>query len=161
MTTGGNGWCGGVGASQCPDPNTSDAGVLDCAYTAEGAVAAGDRACEALAGYDGPTGVGTPNGSAMFDKTGPSVAIGGPATATEGHSVKFTAKVTDPFPGGFADRYVWNWGDGSASTTTADSASHTYKTTGTHTTTLTVTDNYLGTGTATHQVKVAKWLAAG
>jgi PKD domain len=156
VTTGGNGWCGGQGASQCPDPNASDAGVLDCAYTAEGAVAAGDRACDALSGYDGPTGVGAPTGSAMFNKTGPSVVIAGPGTATVGASVKFTAKATDPFPGGFADRYVWNWGDGSTSTTTADSASHTYKTTGTRTIKLTVTDNYLGTGTAAHGVKVNK-----
>ena len=130
--------------------------MLDCAYTAAGAVAVGDRACDALSGYDGPTGVGTPNGSAMFDKTGPSVAITGPGTATVGHSVKFTAKVTDPFPGGFANHYAWHWGDGTSSTTTTNSASHTYKTTGTHTITLTVTDNYLGTGTATHAVKVAK-----
>jgi subtilase family serine protease len=156
VTTGGNGWCDGEGASQCPDPNLLGFGVVDCAYTAAGAVAVGDRACDALSGYDGPTGVGTPNGSAMFDKTGPSVTIAGPGTATVGHSVKFTAKVSDPFPGGFANRYVWSWGDGTSSTTTTNSASHTYKSTGTHTITLTVTDNYLGTGTATHQVKVAK-----
>ena len=92
----------------------------------------------------------------MFDKTGPSVAISGPGTAKVGHTVKFTAKVTDPFPGGFANHYAWHWGDGSSSTTNTNSASHTYKSTGTHTITLTVTDNYLGTGTATHAVKVAK-----
>ena len=156
VTTGGNGWCDGAGASECANPNSLGAGVLDCAYTSAGAVAVGDRACDALSGYDGPTGVGTPNGSAMFNKTGPSVDINGPNTATEGHSVKFTAKVTDPFPGGVAAHYAWNWGDGSTSTTTTNSASHTYKTTGTHTIKLTVTDNYLGTGTASHGVKVNK-----
>jgi PKD repeat protein len=92
----------------------------------------------------------------MFDKTGPSVVISGPGTATTGHGVTFKAKVTDPFPGGFAVHYVWKWGDGTTSTTSTGSASHAYKSAGTRTITLTVTDNYLGTGTATHQVKVAK-----
>jgi len=157
VTTGGNGWCDGEGAAQCPNPNSLGDGVLDCAYTAEGAVAAGDRACDALAGYDGPTGVGTPNGSAMFEKTGPAVDITGPIKTDKGDSVTFTAKVIDPFPGGFAVHYVWNWGDGTANTTTfVDHAAHTYKTTGIHKITVTVTDNYLGTGSATHDVTVNK-----
>jgi subtilase family serine protease len=157
VTNGGNGWCDGEGASQCPNPNSFGFGVVDCAYTAAGTVAVGDRACDALTGYDGPTGVGTPNGAAMFDRTGPSVAIAGPTTVTSGSSAKFKAAVTDPFPGGHATRYVWNWGDGSTSTTTTNSASHTYKTSGvTRTITLTVTDNYGGTGSATHKVKVNK-----
>ena len=155
VTTGGNGWCDGQGAAQCPNPNSLGDGVLDCAYTADGAVAAGDRACDALAGYDGPTGVGTPDGSAMFDKTGPAVDIVGPVKTDKGHSATFTATVIDPFPGGFAVHYVWNWGDGTAdTTTTANHASHTYKATGIRKITVTVTDNYLGTGTATHDVTV-------
>lgn len=156
VTTGGNGWCEGQGASQCPDPNLQGYGVVDCAYTAAGAVAVGDRACDALSGYDGPTGVGAPNGKAMFDKTGPAVDITGPDTAIKGDSVTFKAKVTDPFPGGVAEHYEWHWGDGDSSATTTGSASHTYKTTGTHKISVTVTDNYLATGTATHEVTVHK-----
>ncbi|HEX4090217.1 MAG TPA: S8 family serine peptidase [Trebonia sp.] len=157
VTHGGNGWCDGQGASQCPNPNGYGYGVVDCAYTAEGAVAVGDRACDALGGYDGPTGVGTPDGIAMFDKTGPSVAIAGPGTVTEGKKAELKAAVTDPFPGGFADHFEWHWGDGTSSATTTDSASHTYKTGGaSHTITLTVTDNYGGAGSATHEVKVDK-----
>jgi hypothetical protein len=158
VTTGGNGWCDGEGAAQCPNPNSLGDGVLDCAYTAGGAVAAGDRACDALAGYDGPTGVGTPNGSGMFNKTGPAVDITGPVKTDKGDSATFTAKIFDPFPGGIVDRYVWNWGDGTANTTTFTghgSASHTYKTTGIHKITVTITDNYGATGTATHDVAVS------
>jgi len=157
VKTGGNGWCEGQGASQCPDPNGLGYGVVDCAYTATGTVAVGDRACDALDGYDGPTGVGTPNGITMFDKTGPSVALAGPTAVTSGTSAKFKAAVTDPFPGGAAVKHVWNWGDGTSSTTTSGTASHTYKTSGvTRTITLTVTDNYGSTGSTTHKVKVNK-----
>ena len=157
VTSGGNGWCDGAGAAQCGDQNLTAAGVLDCDYTAAGTVNAGDRACDAASGYDGPTGIGTPDGSAMFDKTGPSVDVTGPGTVTKGDSATFHAKVTDPFPGGFADHYDWNWGDGTSTTTTSDTASHTYKEGDeSHTIKVTVTDNYNMTGSATHDVKVDK-----
>jgi len=157
VTNGGNGWCEGQGASQCPNPNSLGYGVVDCAYTAAGSVAVGDRACDALTGYDGPTGVGSPNGISMFKQTGPSAAIAGPGAVTRGSSAKFTAAVSDPFPGGVAVHYHWNWGDGTTSNTTTGSASHTYSAGGvTRVITVTVTDNYGATGSATHKVKVNK-----
>jgi PKD domain len=128
---------------------------VDCAYTAGGAVAAGDRACDALAGYDGPTGVGSPNGLTMFTRTGPAATITGPATVTHGTSQTWHATTTDPFPGGAVTSYHWNWGDGTSSTTTTGTAAHAYATGGvTRTITLTVTDNYGMTGTATYSVRV-------
>lgn len=155
VTTGGNGWCDGEGAAQCPNPNSSGNGILDCAYTAGGAVAVADRACDALTGYDGPTGVGSPDGLTMFTRTGPSATITGPATVTHGTSQTWHATTADPFPGGAVTSYSWNWGDGSSSTTSTGSAAHTYATGGvTRTITLTVTDNYGMTGTATFSVHV-------
>jgi subtilase family serine protease len=155
VTTGGNGWCDGAGAANCPNPNSQGFGIVDCAYTAGGAVAVGDRACDALAGYDGPTGVGSPNGLTMFTRTGPSATITGPATVTHGTSQTWHATTTDPFPGGAVTSYHWNWGDGSSSTTSTGSAAHTYSTGSvTRTITLTVTDNYGMTGTATYTVHV-------
>ena len=155
VTTGGDGWCDGAGAANCPNPNSQGFGTVDCAYTAGGAVAAGDRACDALAGYDGPTGVGAPDGLTMFTRTGPAATITGPATVTHGTSQTWHATTTDPFPGGAVTSYHWTWGDGTSSTTSTGSAAHTYATGGvTRTITLTVTDNYGMTGTATYSVHV-------
>ena len=157
VTTGGNGWCAGEGAAQCPNPNSLGYGIVDCAYTAGGTAAAGDRACDALAGYDGPTGVGSPDGITMFTKTGPSATLSGPTTVTHGTSHSWNAATADPFPGGTVTSYTWNWGDGTGSTTTTTgTAAHTYATGGvTRTITLTVTDTYGVTGTASYTVKVS------
>lgn len=155
VTTGGDGWCAGAGAAGCPNPNSQGFGVVDCAYTASGAVAVGDRACDALTGFDGPTGVGSPNGLAMFTRTGPAATISGPATVTHGTSQTWHASVSDPFPGGTVTSYKWSWGDGGSSTTATGIAAHNYVTGGvTRTITLTVTDNYGMTGTATYTVHV-------
>jgi len=155
VTIGGNGYCGGEGAGLCRDENLAGDGVLDCAYTAAGQVAVSDRACDALTGYDGPTGVGTPAGITLFDKTGPSGSITGPASVTHGQSAKWKTTAADPFPGGKLVKYSWNWGAGTTTVTTTDSASHTYKTKGvTRTITLTVTDSYSQAGTITFKVKV-------
>lgn len=72
VTTGGNGFCGGEAAAQCGNWNHSayngaHLGVLDCDYPATGSKpSAGDLACDAATGYDGPTGVGTPEGLGAF-----------------------------------------------------------------------------------------------
>jgi subtilase family serine protease len=158
VTVGGNGWCDGEGASQCnPNPNLLGYGIVDCAYPATGSTpAAGDRACDALSGFDGPTGVGTPKGLTTFTKIGPTATVSGPSSVAHGTSHSWTATATDPFPGGTITKYRWAWGDGSgATTTTTATASHTYSTGGvTRTVTLTMTDGYGVTGTKTFNVTV-------
>jgi subtilase family serine protease len=156
VTVGGSGWCSGPGAAGCSDPNTQGYGVVDCAYTSDGTPSVGNRACDALAGYDGPTGVGTPNGLTAFTRTGPTPKINGPTTVTHATSATWTATTTDPFPGGAVTSYTWNWGDGTKPTVTAiPTASHTYTTGGANRTiTLTVKDNYTMTGTTTRSVAV-------
>jgi subtilase family serine protease len=168
VTTGGNGFCGGGGAAQCnscywasctTNPNLLGFGVVDCAWNASGAVAAGDRACDALAGYDGPTGVGTPKGLTTFTKTQPTVTITGPSSIAHGTSGTWKATVTDPFPGGHPVSYTFSWGDGTAntvvsSTATSLSASHTYAAAASRTITVTVKDNYSVIGSRTFPVKV-------
>ncbi len=156
VTAGGNGWCDGEGAAQCSDPNVNlPYGDVDCAYTASGVVATGDRACDALPGFDGPSGVGTPKGLTAFEPTGPAATISGPNSTATGTAGAWTAATKDPFPGGSVTSYTWNWGDGTASTVTStSSASHTYATAGTWAITLTVTDNYGVTGTGTYSVTV-------
>jgi subtilase family serine protease len=167
VTTGGNGFCGGEGAVQCgcsnplfcadPNPNLNGFGIVDCAWDATGKTAVGDLACDAHAGYDGPTGWGTPNGLTAFQKVGPTATISGPSTIATRTSGTWTATPKDPFPGGSVVRYTWNWGDGSSDTvTTTGSASHTYTSGGvTRKVTLTLTDNYGVTGAKTYSVTVA------
>jgi hypothetical protein len=156
VTAGGNGWCDGAGAAECGDPNTLGFGIVDCDYTGGGVVAAGDSACDAVPGYDGPTGVGTPSGLTPFLATGPTATISGPKSVTHGTSNTWTATTKDPFPGGAVTSYAWNWGDGTTTTTTTGSAAHTYTTGGvTRKITLTVTDNYGQTGAATYTVTVS------
>ena len=89
VTSGGNGYCGGEGAAACGNPNHLGYGWVDCDYPASGSTASvGDRECDALAGYDGPTGVGTPNGLTSFKK--PAASIAGPGGSTP--------PVADPIP---------------------------------------------------------------
>jgi subtilase family serine protease len=161
VTVGGNGYCGGTGAAACGNVNNLGHGPLDCDYNAAGtAVAVGDRACDALPGYDGPTGLGTPIGLGAFASTAPAATISGPAEVSPGTAATFSAAVTDPFPGGTPATYTWNWGDGTASTVKtstafSDSESHTYTTGGVNRTiTLSVKDNYGVTGTKTYVVSV-------
>jgi hypothetical protein len=158
VTVGGNGFCDGEGAASCGDPNTAGDGILDCDYPATGNTpSVGDRTCDANAGYDGPTGVGTPKGLGAFAKVSPTAKIGGPTSVKHGTTNKWTATVTDPFPGGFGQSFTWNWGDGSSNTVTSTgSASHDYATGGkTDKITLSVSDNYGQTTTTTYTVKVS------
>ena len=160
VTVGGNGWCGGEGAAACGDPNGHGAGTVDCDFPATGSTpSVGDRACDASGGYDGPTGVGTPNGLGAFAKTGPTAGVNGPTSVTRHQSNTWTATTTDPFPGGHPSTYSWSWGDGTPPTVvktplTTSSASHAYASAGVFSGTLTVTDNYGQTVTKTFSVTV-------
>jgi hypothetical protein len=142
VTSGGNGWCDGQGAAQCGDPNSLGFGVVDCDYPASGSIAsAGDRACDALPGYDGATGWGTPKGLLEFRPVNFGV-ISRPASVTHGVAATFGAsKSVDPYPGGSIATYTWNWGDGTAPSSGVSSA-HTYASAGTYTLTLVITDSY-------------------
>jgi hypothetical protein len=145
VTSGGDGVCGGVGAAACGDPNTLGVGILDCDYPATGSTpSSGDRSCDALRGYDGPSGVGTPVGLGAFAKTGPRVTLSGPSVVTRASVHTWTATAVDPFPGGTITSLTWRWGDGTAPTvTTARTATHAFTTAGvTETITLVVRDSY-------------------
>jgi Subtilase family len=136
VTVGGNGICDGEGAAQCPDYSTNGAfdlgiGMLDCAYTPAGLIASWAYLCDAAPGFDGPSGLGTPNSMTLFSKIGPNFTISpAPTTATAGASTAFgTVSPSDPFPGGTVTKYTWSWGDGTPSTVTNGSTSsvtHTF-----------------------------------
>jgi hypothetical protein len=163
VTVGGNGVCGGEGAPQClglgQNPKAQAFGTIDCDYPATGTTpSVGASACDAAPGYDGPSGLGTPNGIVAFSRTGPSAAIAAPAVIKHGVGTTFAAaSVSDPFPGGKVASYRWNWGDGTVTTSAAASAVHNYAIGGvTRTISLTETDNYGVTNAAaiTRVIKV-------
>ena len=112
--------------------------------------------CKAVAGYDGPTGLGTPTGASGF---GGSVGGGGgntPPVASFTNSCtnlvcSFTDTSTDP--GGSIASRSWTFGDGG--TSTLANPSHTYAAAGTYTVGLTVTDNGGLTNSTSKQVTVS------
>lgn len=154
VTIGGNGFCAGEAAPQCPDYNTGGAsdlgdGILDCAYGATGSPAAGTGACDAASGFDGPSGVGTPNGMTLFAKPSLTVSsISGPGTATHGASGgPWSITASDPTPGATVT-CTWSWGDGTPNSTGCPTPlNHTYASTGVKTITVTSHDQYGLTGT--------------
>lgn len=132
VTEGANGFCGGESVSRCGDPNAFF-GLVDCE---------GTTACNAAPGYDGPSGVGTPNGLTAFTPELPSAVITPPGSPKVNVPASFSAAgSSDPYPGGTIAGYTWSWGDGTANSSGV-SPSHTFKTPGTYTVKLTVTDSY-------------------
>ena len=123
------------------------------------AISPGDVACDAGPGYDGPTGVGTPNSLTAFAKTGPTgpivnLKIAGKIAPKVTYSWEIKAK--DPFPGGRITGYLWNWGDGSkALSANAATEKHAYAKAGTYHLTVTATDNYGQTGVSELTVTVS------
>lgn len=143
-------WWGG-------NPNTLGFGDLDCAWGASGTTVLANRyQCYARPGYDGVSGIGTPNGVAVFKPDNPTAKITAPASITHGQSASFSASgSTDPFPGGAITKWVWKWGDGTTSTPGTATTTHTYAAAGTYTVTLTVTDNYARTKSTSVSVTVS------
>jgi hypothetical protein len=130
-------------------------GTVDCGFkrhTPKPAKVAADRQCNAANGYDGPTGVGTPNGLSLFTAMSPHATITHRALRAK-HPSSFTGSGRDPFPGGKLVTFHWDWGDGSASA--GATPTHRYAQAGHFTVKLTVTDNYGRAGSATSTVTVA------
>ncbi len=146
VTEGGNGACEGE-AFECKGINSLGFGRVDCEGTTE---------CDAGAGYDGPTGVGTPEGLGLFEPESPSAAISAPDALTAGTGASFSVVgFNDPYPGGSVGSASWSWGDGSSSG--GATAGHAYASPGTYTITLAVTDRYgVEAPLATKTVNVAQ-----
>ena len=166
VTLGGNAFCAGDSASNCSStlqgettPATGNpnnlangnsiyqngwAGLLDCGYDYNGAetTIAANTQCNAAPGYDGPSGVGTPNGLSLFTPMQPSVAMSAPKLLKVGVGEKFTAtNFHDPIPGSSLKSYTWKWGDGTSTTTLNTAVTHKYGQKGTYRITLTAADD--------------------
>jgi PKD domain len=133
VTAGGNGVCEGRPVSTCGHPNTELGwGRVDCEGTSE---------CDAVAGFDGPSGVGTPVGLGLFERESPVGAIASPASLAAGSPASFGVRgFSDPYPGGSLAGASWSWGDGSSSS--GITATHVYAAPGAYVVTLSATDAY-------------------
>ena len=145
VVTGGNGFCGGESVALCGDPNLELGAAVDCE---------GTTACNAAPGFDGPSGVGTPNGLGLFKPLAPTAAIAAPGHLEAGIPGSFSSASSDPYPGALFSSYSWSWGDGSPGSGGA-SPLHAYSAPGTYVVTLTVTDSYRLTSSTSTSVSVA------
>lgn len=146
VTVGGNAACGGDSAAGCSSGtniNQQYGELLDCMWGPTGTTVLTNIAqCNARAGYDGVSGVGTPTGVAPFQPLSPTAVIQDPGTVDGGVAHTFSASgSTVPFPGDSIAQYKWSWGDGTTTTTASPTTSHMYTSLGAKTVTLTVTDS--------------------
>jgi hypothetical protein len=145
VTARGNGFCDGSGPPACKSefhpprsPNTLGLGILDCGFKPNSAkVVAANHQCEAAKGFDGPSGVGTPNGLRAFKALFPSAKFRIPKLHKR-QKAKFRAKTHDPFPGGGIAKFRWSFGDGSHSKQARPL--HAYRKARAYTIKLTITD---------------------
>jgi subtilase family serine protease len=172
VTVGGNGFCGGDTTENCltavdtgtsggtNNPNAIGAGNVDCSFprntSSVGSAPPLDSECNAVTGYDGPTGVGTPKGVGLFTSTSPKITLKTPKVLRLNHSAAFSATATELVGGAHITKYAFNWGDGHSTSGTATNATHTYTKAGTHTVTLTVTDSLGQQSVATAKLTVGK-----
>jgi hypothetical protein len=139
---GGNSWCAGDALADCEsatsgelstqNPNAYGAGTLDCSFPAAGLPSGStlNPQCNAVTGFDGPSGLGTPAGLGVFARTAPGLTITRPSSLRLRRAATFKANLGEVISGANATSYKWTWGDGHSTTVSSSSASisttHTY-----------------------------------
>jgi subtilase family serine protease len=174
----GNSYCNEASVSTCSTDNFDNFGThnpnglqyndtldlvgwLDCSWphnTNDVTRSVAKTECNAATGYDGPSGLGTPNaGLGLFTPTAPTVTMTSPAHPKLHHTGNFSAQGTEQV-GVTAtlsnSSYKWKFGDGHTATGTA--VQHTYTHAGKYTVTLTVTDSDFQVVIRTHRITVGK-----
>jgi hypothetical protein len=172
VTVGGNSFCGGATHTQCTaavktlthqatgNPNNLERsgnwlGLLDCGYAFSGVEKSttNDRQCNARTGYDGPSGLGAPNGLSVFTPAPTTLSITAPAMKLNTVQT-FTAAYSNPHIGAAPFTYHWTWGDGQTTPAGGATATHTYTTKGTYSVGLAVTDHLGQTVSAARSITV-------
>lgn len=164
VTSGGTGFCDGDTPAHCASVSDSELGTtnpniyvgarVDCNWpntTSTTAPASANRECNAAKGYDGASGLGTPNGLGVFALAHPAASI---SAIDSKRIATLSAKLTEPVRGISAVSYSWTFGDGRTSTTAQPK--HAYAKAGTYTVRVTVTDSQRLTATANAHVTVGK-----
>jgi len=119
--------------------------LQDCTFNHEGdyvtAVPSHPQAqCTATAGYDGPTGVGTPTSLSVFHDTSPGATI--TTAKTIKHRVTTTLRGTiHPVSGAHVAAVSWSFGDGASAHGTAATVHHRYARAGRYTVTMVAEDS--------------------
>jgi subtilase family serine protease len=171
VTSGGNSFCGGDTTADCGtvtaevsatnNPNGLGDGYLDCSFPLNGDPVIGtypalNSECNATTGFDGPSGIGTPNGLSMFTPTNPSLTVALASKPKAGRSGTYKVKVKERSPNTHVTSYKWAWGNGTTTTTKSASVKHKFKKAGSYSVTLTVSDSRYQATVKTVKVKVAK-----
>jgi hypothetical protein len=171
VTVGGNSFCDGDVKSHCTaavkaltggatgNPNLLrkdgvDLGLLDCGYDPNlEKSTVNDRQCNARTGYDGPSGVGAPNGLSVFTPAPTTLSMTVPAMKLNTVQT-FTANYTNPHIAAAPFTYQWTWGDGQTTTATTASTTHKYTVKGTYTVSVTVTPHTGAASTSSRSITV-------
>jgi subtilase family serine protease len=158
VTAGGNSYCGGDTPSTCAtsgplhgvtgganNPNGTAYHTVECSFdpypSTSGTVRTNNKECNATAGYDGPTGVGVPNGVAALTAIHPTMKINKPSTVALHKAATYKALFTTTMGGESSATYSWKFGDGSA-TSSGKSPKHTYTHAGTYTVSVFAIDGF-------------------
>jgi hypothetical protein len=175
VTAGGTGFCGGDTTLNCDNfvstntsgqhssPNALGIGNVDCSFPRNGSdpvsAPALSSECNAVTGYDGPTGVGTPLGAALFASTSPTVSINAPSVAKFRKPMTFTANASPTVSGSHLTKVTFTWGDGKSTSGTGLSVAHTYLKGGHFTISVAVQDNLGQQSLAKTSITVGKPLS--
>jgi hypothetical protein len=168
----GSGFCGGEAPAACGadvssdsggtthNPNALGGGNVDCSFprnTSDPASApAASAECNTTIGYDGPSGVGTPLGTALFAPTSPSVSLRTPKIARFRKPTAFIAAATERLTGQHITRVTFSWGDGRSSGGATLHRKHTYTKKGRYDVSVVVTDSAGGQSRADIRITVGK-----
>lgn len=163
---GGNGYCGGDAPRHCGkvvfngtnhkthNPNTLGFGLVDCSFPARGNrnVVRINPECNAVHGFDGPSGVGTPMSLRLFDKSNPTLRVNLPRPVRLHTAQKYVIRARVAVPGAKGAGYLWRFGDGTVSHRKA--AHHAYARKGTYRVIAEVSDTYFQTTVKRFKIRV-------
>ncbi len=152
----GNSFCGGDSTTNCGNfvldnfggtthnPNAFGGGIVDCSFphkpTDPPSPPPFSSECNTVPGYDGPTGLGTPNSDALYKPTNPTVTIAGPKAPKAHNSLQFKATATESVPSTTVTNYRGGGGTRRRRAHRHRPTHHTYAKAGTYKVRLIVTD---------------------
>lgn len=158
---GSNAFCGGANTSDCltsavlngQNPNAFGY-LLDCSWDSNGNLVAHTGQCDAERGFDGPSGIGTPNGLTLFKPQAFTIYLSYPRKIHAHRKGAYKVSIKDPAPGGRLSKARVSWGDHKSST--GSRLKHTYKKAGRYVVKIVASDNYGITHTGYLALKVVR-----